>query len=68
MDSVVLLILPPHVRAVEGGSDHIWTLLPSLDAHFRSQNKGVRGVVHVCVREEHSTNVCNPVAQLPPLF
>lgn len=50
MDPVVLLILPPHVRAAERGSDHIWTLLPSLDAHFRSQNKGVCGV-HVCVRE-----------------
>lgn len=53
MDYVVLLILPPHIRAVEGGSDHIWILLPSPDAHFRSQNKGVRGVLHLCVREGH---------------
>lgn len=64
-DSAVLLMLPPHV---EGGSDHIWTWLPSLDAHFRSHKKGVRGVAHVCMREGHCTNVCNPGAQLLPLF
>lgn len=50
MDSVVQLILPPHVRGLKEGSDHIWTLLPSLEAHFRSQSKSVCGLVYKCVR------------------
>lgn len=50
MDSAALLTLPPHVRAEAGGNDHMWTLLPLLDAHSRSENKGWCEVVHVCVR------------------
>lgn len=65
MNSVALLLLLPH-RAVEGGSDHIWTLLLSLDTHFRSQNQAVCGVGHLCVREGHSTS--KPDAQLLPHF
>lgn len=49
VDSLVLLILPPHILSVEGGSDHMWTLLPSLDAHIRSQNKGACGTLQMSV-------------------
>lgn len=45
MDAVVQVLVPPHIGPVQGGSDHIWILLLSLDAHYRSQNQVVCGVV-----------------------
>lgn len=64
MESGPLLIQPSHIRAAEGGSDHIWTLLPALDEDFGSQNKGPHGAM--CVQEKDtpkSTKTCNPAVQ-----
>lgn len=43
-------------------------LVTTLDAHFRSHNKAMRGVLHVCVWEGNTTNAYNPGAQLLPLL
>lgn len=62
MGAVVLLMQPSHMRPVGEGSDHMWTLLPALDAHFRSLKKVVHGVMHARVRGGQSADGGNPGA------
>lgn len=58
------LIQTSHIWGAEGGSDHIWTLLPALDEDFGSQNKGPHGAMSVQEKDTpKSTKVCNPAVQ-----